>query len=86
MPASRVIPLDLLGRPPEWQELGTCAQTDPDAFYPEKGGSVREAKAVCNRCPVTAECLDYAIRRDERYGVWGGTTERERRAIKRSQA
>jgi len=69
--------------PPEWMTDGLCAQTDPDAFFPEKGGSTREAKAVCRRCPVSAECLAYALANDARFGVWGGTSERDRRRMKR---
>ena len=65
-----------------WQEVGLCRQTDPAAFFPEKGGSNREAKAVCARCPVTAECLEYALERDERFGIWGGLSEQERRRLK----
>jgi Transcription factor WhiB. len=66
----------------EWQERALCAQTDPDAFFPEKGGSTREAKAVCMGCEVRSECLEYALTRDERFGIWGGYSERERRKIK----
>ena len=61
-----------------------CAQTDPESFYPEKGGSTREAKQTCERCLVRAECLDWALATDERFGIWGGLSERERRAIKKT--
>lgn len=76
-------PRDLLETPPAWTERALCAETDPEAFFPEKGGSTREARAVCARCPVTAECLEHAIARDERFGVWGGASERERRRMRR---
>lgn len=66
-----------------WQERALCAQTDPEAFFPEKGGSTREAKKVCQGCEVRAECLDYALANDERFGIWGGLSERERRKLKR---
>ncbi len=66
-----------------WQERALCAQTDPEAFFPEKGGSTREAKKVCTQCEVRAECLDYALAHDERFGIWGGLSERERRKLKR---
>jgi WhiB family redox-sensing transcriptional regulator len=69
--------------PPSWQDQALCAQTDPEAFFPEKGGSTREAKRVCSRCDVRDECLDYALARDERFGIWGGLSERERRRLKR---
>ena len=66
-----------------WQERALCAQTDPEAFFPEKGGSTRDAKKVCRGCEVRAECLEYALEHDERFGIWGGLSERERRRIKR---
>jgi WhiB family redox-sensing transcriptional regulator len=64
-------------------EEGVCAQTDPEAFFPEKGGSTREAKAVCRVCPVREACLNYALDRQERFGIWGGLSERERRQLER---
>lgn len=66
-----------------WQESALCAQTDPEAFFPEKGGSTREARKVCRACDVRAECLEYALAHDERFGIWGGLSERERRRLKR---
>ena len=66
-----------------WQERALCAQTDPEAFFPEKGGSTREAKRVCLTCEVQADCLDYALQHDERFGIWGGLSERERRKLKK---
>jgi WhiB family transcriptional regulator, redox-sensing transcriptional regulator len=72
--------------PAGWQEKALCAQTDPEAFFPEKGGSTREAKRVCSSCEVRAECLEYALENDERFGIWGGLSERERRRMRRSQA
>jgi len=72
-----------LGEEPDWQERALCAQTDPEAFFPEKGGSTREAKRICSGCEVRAECLDYALAHDERFGIWGGLSERERRRLRR---
>jgi len=66
-----------------WQERALCAQTDPEAFFPEKGGSTREAKRVCMSCDVRPECLSYALANDERFGIWGGLSERERRRVKK---
>ena len=66
-----------------WQERALCAQTDPEAFFPEKGGSTREAKKVCVGCDVRRECLEYALGHDERFGIWGGLSERERRKLKK---
>jgi WhiB family redox-sensing transcriptional regulator len=71
------------GDDPGWQDRALCAQTDPEAFFPEKGGSTREAKRVCRNCEVRAECLDFALENDERFGIWGGLSERERRRLKR---
>jgi WhiB family redox-sensing transcriptional regulator len=74
---------DLDSDPLAWQEDALCAQTDPEAFFPEKGGSTRDAKRICAQCTVRAECLEYALKNDERYGIWGGLSERERRRLRR---
>jgi len=66
-----------------WQTDALCAQTDPEAFFPEKGGSTRDAKRICTSCEVRGECLEYALQNDERFGIWGGLSERERRKLKR---
>jgi WhiB family redox-sensing transcriptional regulator len=75
----------LFGLPDEqsWAERALCSQTDPEAFFPEKGGSTREAKRICTGCEVKNECLEYALANDERFGIWGGLSERERRRMKR---
>ena len=59
------------------------AQADPAAGVPETGGSRREAKKACTGCEARAECLEYALEHDERFGIWGGLSERERRKLKR---
>ena len=66
-----------------WQSEALCSQTDPEAFFPEKGGSTRDAKRICSTCDVRGECLEYALQNDERFGIWGGLSERERRKLKR---
>ncbi len=66
-----------------WRLDALCAETDPEAFFPEKGGSTREAKRVCTGCDVRAECLEFALANDERFGIWGGLSERERRRLRR---
>ncbi|WP_331852728.1 WhiB family transcriptional regulator [Mycobacterium basiliense] len=78
-------PLPVSAEPPseQWQDRALCAQTDPEAFFPEKGGSTREAKKICLGCEVRHECLEYALAHDERFGIWGGLSERERRRLKR---
>ncbi|MFA5891192.1 MAG: WhiB family transcriptional regulator [Actinomycetota bacterium] len=69
-----------------WQEQALCAYVDPDVFFPEKGGSSREAKRICAQCTVQEDCLEYALVNDERFGIWGGLSERERRRLKRLTA
>ena len=66
-----------------WRLNALCAETDPEAFFPEKGGSTREAKKICTGCEVKAQCLEYALANDERFGIWGGLSERERRRLRR---
>ncbi len=67
----------------DWMLEARCLDADPEAFFPEKGGSTREAKRICAACPVREECLQYALDNDERFGIWGGLSERERRRAKR---
>ncbi|MES2171354.1 MAG: WhiB family transcriptional regulator [Actinomycetota bacterium] len=69
--------------PLAWQSDSLCAQTDPEAFFPEKGGSTRDAKKICTSCEVRAQCLEYALKNDERFGIWGGLSERERRKLRK---
>lgn len=70
-------------QPLAWQADALCSQTDPEAFFPEKGGSTRDAKRICAGCEVKAQCLEYALANDERFGIWGGMSERERRKLKK---
>jgi WhiB family redox-sensing transcriptional regulator len=65
----------------EWQEEALCREVDGDMFFPLKGGSTRAAKAVCRRCPVTLSCLEWALDTNERHGIYGGYSERERRTL-----
>lgn len=69
-----------------WMLEARCLDADPEAFFPEKGGSTREAKRICAMCPVQEDCLSYALQHDERFGIWGGMSERERRRLKRLSA
>jgi WhiB family redox-sensing transcriptional regulator len=69
-----------------WMELARCAEVDPEAFFPEKGGSTRRAKLVCGGCEVRAECLGYALDHGERFGIWGGLSEQERRRLRQQAA
>jgi WhiB family redox-sensing transcriptional regulator len=88
---AEVIPLGIFGigeddGDQDWRDRALCAEVDGEIFYPEKGGSTREAKKVCRSCEVQAECLEYALEHDERFGIWGGLSERERRRLKREAA
>ena len=65
----------------DWHDRARCAETDPEMFFPEKGESTGPAKRVCAGCEVWAECLQDALDRGERFGVWGGLSERERRVL-----
>lgn len=71
----------VLGRDIDWQMDAACSGTDVEVFYPEKGESPKPAKRICRRCPVRADCLEYAI--DDPHGVWGGTSDRERRRLRK---
>lgn len=75
----------LINREP-WQAEGICRQVDPEIFFPEKGQSTKDAKRVCANCPVAAEYLEYALVNGERFGIFGGYSERERRQMKRRVA
>jgi WhiB family transcriptional regulator, redox-sensing transcriptional regulator len=66
-----------------WQRSANCLGVDPDLFFPERGGSTREAKEVCRGCVVREECLQYALENGEKFGIWGGLSERERRRLRR---
>ena len=68
----------------DWMQYGECVGIDPDLFFPARGEDVTAAKRVCAGCMVKDACLDYALRRGEKHGVWGGYSERERRTMRRS--
>jgi WhiB family redox-sensing transcriptional regulator len=68
-----------------WQGQANCLGVDPDLFFPERGASTREAKGVCRGCVVREECLEYALVNGEKFGIWGGLSERERRRIRRQR-
>lgn len=73
------------GESAHWQEYALCAQTDPDLFFPEKGGSTAPATSICHRCPVRDACLEYALENDIRHGIWGGMSDNDRRRITRER-
>ena len=72
-----------------WYDRALCAEVDPEIFFPEKGGSTREAKAVCRACEVRPECLEFIMQPENadvaRFGIWAGMSERERRTSRDGQ-
>lgn len=73
-----------------WMDSAACAEVGDDFWFPEQGESLspqtRLAKSICHGCPVRLECLDYALEHKERYGIFGGLSERERRNLNRSRS
>ena len=69
-----------------WMVFGACREQDPDLFFPESVREAQQAVAICNTCPVRDECLDYSLEARERFGVWGGLTDRQRRQLLRQPA
>lgn len=69
-----------------WQDYSNCRGADADLFFPERGASTRKAKAICNACEVQTECLEFAITQSEKFGIWGGLSERERRKIRKERS
>jgi WhiB family redox-sensing transcriptional regulator len=69
-----------------WQDEANCLGVDPDLFFPERGASTREAKEVCRGCVVRMDCLEYALDNGEKFGIWGGLSERERRRLRRQRS
>lgn len=70
-------------KPQPWMRLANCVDADPAWFFPERGEPSGPAKAICMVCPVRVECLNYALSINERHGIWGGTSENERRVLRR---
>lgn len=73
-------------QPVEWQANARCSEVEPEIFFPERGGSSKAARAVCSKCDVRAQCLEYALNNKEQFGIWGGTSERERRRLRKDRA
>jgi WhiB family redox-sensing transcriptional regulator len=68
-----------------WQDHANCLGVDPDLFFPERGEPCDDAKAVCAGCVVRTQCLEYALAANEKIGIWGGASARERRSIRRQR-
>jgi WhiB family redox-sensing transcriptional regulator len=69
-----------------WQDDALCREVGGDAWFPDKGGSIRAAKKICDACPVQSDCLEYALENDLGFGIWGGTSERQRRRIRKERS
>ena len=65
----------------EWMANGLCADKHPSIFFPSDGVGVETARKICNECPMQQPCLEHALRNRIDHGVWGGTSERQRRRI-----
>ena len=68
-----------------WQDGANCKGANADLFFPERGASTRTAKGICRECNVRQECLEFAITTGEKFGIWGGMSERERRRVRRDR-
>ena len=80
-----VLPAD--PSPPDvWQERSACFGIDPDVFFPISEEEAGPALAFCSACTIRSECLSWALKNGERYGVWGGLTEQQRRRLTRQVA
>lgn len=69
-----------------WLDYANCTGVDAKLFYPDRGESTREAKEVCRGCEVRHDCLEFALQNGEKFGIWGGLSERERRRIRRQRS
>jgi WhiB family redox-sensing transcriptional regulator len=69
----------------DWMARGNCRDQPPSTFFPSDGVGVEVARRICATCPVKSPCLEYALRNGVDHGVWGGTSERERRRIARQR-
>lgn len=70
-------------RPEPWVQEALCAEVDADVFFPDRGESVAAAKAICARCDVARECLEYALRTNQTQGVYGGMSPTQRKRLRR---
>ncbi|RLK47641.1 WhiB family redox-sensing transcriptional regulator [Microbacterium telephonicum] len=84
IPTHTDTPTNLAIHPEPWTREALCAQTDPEAFFPEKGGDTTSARKVCAACPVATQCLEYALRTNQEHGFWGGLSARSRRQLRKT--
>ena len=80
---SPLLMFNLTNEQAEWAPRGACRGMDPGTFFPDRGQNVGHVKAICHTCEVEKECLDYAVTSRQVFGIWGGTSERERRNMRR---
>ena len=66
-----------------WSRYASCDTADPDLFFPPPGTDTFYARSICRECPVRRQCLDYALESKQKFGIWGGMTEAQRRRIRR---
>lgn len=74
------------GRDLDWREAAACKGKDPDMWFPERGSTIARAIAICEACPVRVDCLQHALAAKEKFGIWGGLSEKERRTLRRRRA
>lgn len=88
MPGETTLRLNelLLGDDQPWAAFAACRDVDSALFFPGQDGDPRPALRVCAGCPVSAECLEWALETRQRFGIWGGATERDRRRLLRRSA
>lgn len=79
------LPSQHVAEDPRGSADALCGQVGGELFFPEKGGSSKEAKSICTSCDLKTACLEWALLNDERFGVWGGTSERERRRLRQQR-
>lgn len=72
--------------PEAWRLDARCAEVSPEPWFPPKGDPAKDARAMCASCDVAAQCLQFALDNNEQYGIWGGTSPRQRAALRRGQA
>lgn len=83
-PGSGTGNLPLIAEPEPWVQQAACRNTETYLFFPERGNhdDINEARRACSGCPVSNDCLEYALRTSQRYGIWGGVSERERKVMR----
>lgn len=71
----------------DWREAAACKGLDSDLFYPAKNfaDNTKEAREICESCPVNKQCLEVSVRNSEPFGIWAGLTNRQRRTLKQQR-